>query len=217
MKRIAWVLGALLSAACSSTTAVDMGEPRRLVGTESAVRVDAEIRDELRFGAPVGITYQITNQRSSAIAVADILPETTFDPETRTVTVSIGSEVPGEVMLPRLVRIGPGETKSFSAGARVAQMVPSRSTGADEADSTLLRLKVNFLGDVEPFRELVDIPEKAVADSKRAQELFAVWLEKNEVVFTNAVPVRVTGTRPPALADPAGPAPATPSSRRRRG
>lgn len=200
MKRIAWVLGALLSAACSSTTAVDMGEPRRLVGTENAVRVDAEIRDELSFGAPVGITYQITNQRSSAIAVADILPETTFDAETRTVTVSIGSEVPGEVMLPRLVRIGPGETKSFSASARVVQMGPSRPTGADETDSTLLRLKVNFLGDVEPFRELLDIPEKAVADPKRAQELFAVWLEKNEVVFTNAVPVRVTGSRPSGLA-----------------
>lgn len=194
-----------------------MGEPRRLVGTENAVRVDAAISDELRFGAPVGITYQITNQRSTAIAVADILPETTFDAETRTLTVSIGSEVPGEVMLPRLIRIGPGETRSFTAGARVAQMVPSRSADPDAPDSTLLRLKVNFLNDVEPFRELVDIPEKAVADPKRAEELFPVWLEKNEVVFTNAVPVRVTGTRPPGLADPTAPASATPSSRRRRG
>ena len=194
-----------------------MGEPRRLVGTENAVRVDAGISDELRFGAPVAITYQITNQRGTAIAVADILPETTFDAETRTVTVSIGSEVPGEVMLPRLIRIGPGESKSFSVGARIAQMVPSRSADPDAPEATLLRLKVNFLGDIEPFRELVDIPEKAVADAKRAEELFAVWLEKNEVVFTNAVPVRVTGTRPPALADPAAPVSATPSSRRRRG
>lgn len=192
-----------------------MGEPRRLVGTENAVRVDAEIRDELRSGAPVAIAYQITNRRGSAIAVADILPETTFDAETRTVTVSIGSEVPGEVMLPRLIRIGPGETKSFSTAARIAPAV-SRTADSGAPDSTLLRLKVNFLSDVEPFRELLDIPEKAVADARRAEQLFAVWLEKNEVVFTNAVPVRVTGRKPPVPADP-GPASAARSVRRGRG
>lgn len=193
-----------------------MREPRRLVGTENAVRVDAQVSDEMRFGAPVSITYQIANQRGSAIAVADIVPETAFDAETRTVTISIGSEVPGEVMLPRLVAIAPGETKSFSAAVRVAQIVPSRSADPDAPDALLLRLKVNFLGDVEPFRELIDIREKAVADATRAEELFAVWLEKNEVVFTNAVPVRMNATRPPGLTDPAAPvAPAPP--RRRRG
>jgi hypothetical protein len=111
------------------------------------------------------------------------------------VTVSIGSEVPGETILPRLVRIGPGEKKAFSTTARVARLIPAQSADPRKTPTTLLRLKVNFLGDTEPFAELINIPEKGVADPKRADELFAQWLEKNEAVYTNAVPVQVTTAR----------------------
>ena len=218
MTRSRAVLVALLFIACSSasTSKVDMGEPRRVVGTESAVRIDAEIRDELRAGSPLPITYQITNQRPTAIAVADLVPESSFDRETRTVTVTIGSEVPGTTMLPRLVRIGPGETKSFTAAARLATLIPTRSADPNASSSTLLRLKVNFLRDVAPFAELIDIPERAVADQKLADALFTPWLEQNEVVYTNAVPVRVTGTRPPAANPDGTPAAPAPPTRRRR-
>ena len=172
-----------------------MAEPRRLVGTESSVRVDAEIAESVRAGAPVSIAYQIANQRETAIAVADILPETSFDQETGTITVSIGSEVPGTTILPRLVRIGPGEKKSFTASANVVRMLRPDA-------SPLIRLKVNFLGDTAPFAELIDIPEKGIADAKRADELFPLWLEKNEVLYTNAVPVEVkAGTNPAAEGD----------------
>lgn len=185
-----------LLTACAST-AVDMSEPRRVVGTESSVRVDAEIADELRAGAPLGITYEITNQRSTAIAVADILPETTWDADTRTLTVSIGSEVPGQTILPRLVRIGPGEKKSFTTSARVTRILSAQTADPRKLPTTLLRLKVNFLGDTGPFAELIDIPEKGVADAKRADELFAAWLQSNEAVYTNAVPVQVNVRRVP--------------------
>ena len=176
-----------------------MSEPRRVVGTESNIRVDAEISDEMRAGAPIGITYVITNQRTTAIAIADIIPETMWDPETQTVTVGIGSEVPGTTILPRLVRIGPGEKKSFQTSARIARLIPMQSADPRRIPRTLLRLKVNFLGDTGPFAELIDIPEKGVADPKRADELFAAWLEKNEAVYTNAVPVMVTSARRPAM------------------
>ena len=191
--------------ACASG-AVDMSEPRRVVGTENLVRVDAEIVEAMTAGAPIGITYEISNQRTSAIAVADILPETTFDPETRTVTVSIGSEVPGTTMLPRLVKIAPGEKKSFSTSARVARLIPASADPRRNA-TTLLRLKVNFLGDTAPFAELIDMPQKGVADAKRADELFPVWLEKNEAVYTNAVPVQMTSGRALPEGDASRPGP----------
>jgi hypothetical protein len=185
----------LLLAGCSSIP-VDMDAPRRVVGTESAVRVDAEIRgDELRPGTPVPITYEITNNRDRPIAVADIVPETSYDAESQVVTVNIGSEVPGEQLLPRLVEIAPGEKKTFTTSARIAFLSPA-SGGEGSPSPNLaygLRVKVNFLGDVEPFRELIGITQKAVSDKARADALFPIWLEKNEAVYTNAVPMRWRG------------------------
>jgi len=180
-----------------------MAEPRRIVGTESSVRVDAEIRtDTVRPGAPVPFTYEITNQRTETIAVADMLPVTTYDAETRIITVNIGSEVPGEHLLPRLITIAPGEKKSFSTSARMAFAI-QRAADPKQRYAAQLRIKVNFLGDTKPFTELLDISEKAVQDPKRADELFPVWLEENEVVYTNAIPMRWAATDIP----PPSPAP----------
>ncbi|HEX8155272.1 MAG TPA: hypothetical protein VF698_19215, partial [Thermoanaerobaculia bacterium] len=81
----------LFGAACSSAP-VDLDEPRRVVGTENNVRLDAEVFGErMNSGTTIGIKYDITNQRNEPIAVADILPETAYDAETRTVTIDLGS------------------------------------------------------------------------------------------------------------------------------
>ena len=204
----------LLLAGCASTQTVDMAEPRRIVGTENSVRVDAQVSAEhVSPGAHIPITYEITNQRETAIAVAELVPETTFDADTRMFTVSIGSEVPGNTLLPRLIVIEPGEKKSFTALARLLYVAPVRT-----ADPVLqsapagFRLKLNFLGDTEPFRELIGIKEVAVADSKRADELFPLWLERNEVVYTNAIPMRWSARPRGELGD--GPDRRAPSRRR---
>jgi hypothetical protein len=98
-------------------------------------------------------------------------------------------------MLPRLVRIGPGERKSFTTTARIARVMPAVSADPRVVPRTFLRLKVNFLGDTAPFAELIDIPERAIADKERADALFTPWLERNEVIYTNTVPVQVTVAR----------------------
>ena len=182
----------LLLTGCATTQAVNMAEPRRIVGTENAVRVDAQVSaDHVAPGAHIPITYEITNQRETAIAVAELIPETTYDAESRMFTVSIGSEVPGNTMLPRLILIGPGEKKSFSSLARLLYVAPPRTADPLVRSAPAeFRLKLNFLGDPEPFRKLIGISEVAVSDSKLADELFPLWLERNEVVYTNAIPMR---------------------------
>lgn len=180
-----------------------MAEPRRIVGTESSVRLDAQVSaDDVAPGAQIPIKYEITNQRANPIAVAELLPEMSYDPESHTFTVSIGAEVPGNVMLPRLVLIEPGEKKSFSTSARVVHALPRRSAGQFELPPAAFRLKLNFLGDTEPFRALIGIKEVAVADAQLADVLFPLWLERNEVVYTNTIPMRWVARARSEFADP---------------
>jgi len=205
-----------LAAGCASSSVppVNMAEPRRVVGTESSVRIDAAIvGEELRSGVPLPITYEITNHRNEPIAVADIVAETTYDTESNTVTVNIGSEVPGATLLPRLIAIAPGEKKSFTTAARVINVLTKPSANPDRRQALALRLKVNFLGDTTGFDDLIAMEQKAVADAKRADEVFPVWLERNEAVYTNTIPMRWMGRQVDATSNPDRPA--VPARRRR--
>lgn len=185
-----WVSGFLLLAGCAAST-VDMDEPRRIVGTENNVRVDAQvIGDTARPGAQIPITYEVTNLRSTPIAIAELVPDTSYDRETHTFTVNIGSEVPGNELLPRLVEIRPGEKKTFTIAARTHFVLPAGAAVKAQPPAGL-RLKVNFLGDTAPFRQLIGIRERAVADRELADRLFPLWLERNEIVYTNAIPMRL--------------------------
>src|SRR6185369_4361405 len=127
MKRVASPLALLLALACSSAappvpaskpgTNIDMKEARRMVGTENNVRVDAEIYGEAMIqGSTLALKYDVTNERPTPILIADLIPQTTYDPDTRTVTVDIGSEIPGEEFLPRLISIPSGGRRSFKSG-----------------------------------------------------------------------------------------------------
>jgi hypothetical protein len=188
------VTAALLVAGCATTKPVDLKEPRRVVGTENDVRIDAEIDiDRLTPSQTINLKYDISNHRTLPIAIADIFPEASYDSETRTVTIGIGTEVPGEQLLPRLLVIAPGERKSFVAAARVNILVPAGAPNPFVRYPNALRLKVNFLGDTEPFGKLISISERGVHDPQLANELFPKWLERNETVITSSVPMRWAG------------------------
>ena len=176
------------AAAPAPAPAPNLAEERSIIGTENGVRVEARVRgDELKEASNVTVTYDIINERSTPVAVADIVPISSYDPEMRTVTLEIGSEVPGEHLLPRLVVIPPGGRKTFSAAAHMGVIHPTDAEFYRAPNA--LRVKVNFLGDTAPFEKLIGITEKAVEDPKLANDLFPQWLERNEIVLTNTLPM----------------------------
>ena len=209
MKRLAPAAAALLFlAACASTPKVDMKEPRRLVATDNDVRLDAEVKgDMLAPSTEVPIQYEITNHRDKAIAIADLIPDASYDSDNQTVTVNLGSEVPGQQFLPRLILVNPGEHKTFSVAARVNVPITELvDQNPFHRYPNALRIRLNFLADVTPFQKLVGISERAIRDPALAAELFPKWVEQNESVITNVLPMRWVGS--PATNDgdvPIGP------------
>lgn len=209
------LLLAIFTTACGSAIPVDMDEPRRIVGTESSVRIDAQvIGEEARPGAQIPVTYEITNMRPTPIAIAELVPETAYDVDTHTFTVTIGAEVPGHQLLPRLVEIAPGERKTFTAIARFRFILPRVLDPMKSSEPAAFRLKLNFLGDTAPFQQLIGIKENAINDPQLADTLFGPWIERNEVVYTNTIPMRLLGR---AREVGVGEQPQQPGRRRRGG
>jgi len=193
VKLRSWVFvsAALIAAACASNKPVDMDEPRRVVGTENDVRVDAEVLgDTLQTSTVISLKYDVTNNRTAAIAVADLVPYADYDPDTRIVTINLGSEVPGKELLPRLISIPPGGKKSFSTAAHVNIIVGDSAPTPLTRYPNALQIKLNFLSDTKPFEQLIDIPERGVHNPQLADALFPTWLDRNETVLTNSLPMR---------------------------
>lgn len=183
---------------CATTTSqktVDLKEARRVVGTENDVRIDAEVYgDRLTTSTTLPIKYDITNNRSEPILIADMIPDSTYDQETQMVTISIGSEVPGDALLPRLIPILPGEKKTFNTSAHVA-ISAQAGVSPFMRHPNAVRIRVNFLDDAVPFQQLVSMKEVAIANKELANALFPKWIEDTETVTTNALPMNWAGSR----------------------
>ena len=88
----------------------------------------------------------------------------------------------------------------------------SRSSELVDAESVprypnALRIRLNFLGDAKPFEKLIGISERAVHDPVLAADLFPKWVEQNESVITNVLPMHWIGTpahRPQRRSDRTG-------------
>ena len=182
------------SSAVAPPPATNLAEERSIIGTENGVRVEARVRGEtFKEASNVNVNYEVINDRSTPVAIADIAAISSYDPEMRTVTLEIGSEVPGMQLLPRLLVIPPGGRKSFSAAAHMGVVHPTDA--AFSAPPNALRVKVNFLGDTTPFEKLIDMQEKALRDPQLANELFPQWVERNEIVITNTLPMHWSAGR----------------------
>jgi hypothetical protein len=177
---------AALTISCSSTapSGVDMNESHRFVGRENNVRVDAQMTSRsLGNNAAVRIVFEIENFRDEAIALVASRGETTFDPATGTLIISLGAEIPpAESLLVEMIHSG--ERKSFSTVVRSNVVVPNHERSPRPR---YVRVRVNFLGDLDPFSAVIG-PSGMIADGV-SDELFPVWIERNEVVLTNSLPI----------------------------
>lgn len=187
-QRILVVIAATLAVGHASAAAIDMDDPRRALGSEGAVRVDAQILQEtVSPGSSIGVTYQIVNGSDSAVAVADRVASASFDSETGTITLAIGAEVPDHGRMPLLTVIKPGETKVFSVGA--TPPINGAVVRAGLTPPRQVQVKVSILRDLAPFENLITRSTGAAAPAL-SDEQFDRWFESNDTIFLNTVPVR---------------------------
>ena len=181
-------------AAASRAAHVDMNDPKRALGREDDVRVDAQlVQDTVSSGHSVGVTYQIHNLTQQPIAVADKVCDVTYDSETRTITISVGSEVPRNGEMPHLVLIPAGSKKTLSAGAVLHVAAPTvRSPFV--STPRYVEIKVSVLRDITPFRTLIDQQTSSSRAVELTDQQFDQWLESNDTIFLNAIPVRYDAT-----------------------
>ncbi|HEU5162450.1 MAG TPA: hypothetical protein VFV54_04830 [Thermoanaerobaculia bacterium] len=186
----------LLAAACASTPQPVSTDPTdaaadkslRVLGRDNDVRIEARVlTNEFRQSSLVAISYDIENLRGEPIVFAALEPTVDYEPSSRTLTLSLGTEIPLQQAFPRLVRIAAGERRTFTSGARIS--VPSGS--AMRSGPRYLQVRFNYLDGVGPFEPLIANGSLAPADE---EGLFRSWVDHIAAVVTNALPIRWGGS-----------------------
>jgi hypothetical protein len=178
----------LFLTAAAQAAHVDMKDPRRALGREDDIRVDAQLfQDTVSNSSGLNVTYQIQNLTASPIAVADRIASVSYDQDDATITLTIGAEIPGENM-PHLVVIAPGAKKTLTSGGVFSALVPK---GRLARTPQYFQVRVNVLRDITPFRDLIvrQSAQTAAAVALPAT-LFDKWLDASDTIECNAIPVR---------------------------
>lgn len=198
--RFSLSLPIIFAAATATAGGIDMNDPRRALGREGDVRIDAQlVRDTVSPGVSIGITYQIHNLSSASVAVASKVTDASYDEESRTITLGVGSEVPPDGNMPQMVVVGPGEKKVLHAAATPALRASAVRT-AFASIPRYVQVRVAILRDLRPFATLI---EKQDGRTKRRlpDQLFDQWFESNDTIFLNPVPVRYAPADAPETAE----------------
>ena len=179
----------LIHAAAASAGSIDMNDPRRALGRAGDVRIDAQlVRDTVSPNSAIGLTYQIQNLSESPVAIAAKVSDASYDADTRTITVAVGSEVPPDGNMPQMVVIAPGEKKVLQAAATLKLPAQAmRSTFA--LTPRFVQVKVAIMRNVEPFNALIQ-SQDGRTKRRLSDELFEKWFECNDTIFLNSVPVQ---------------------------
>jgi hypothetical protein len=188
--RRAAILAILSISTAVSAASINMDESRRALGREDDVRIDAQLlTDTVSPGSAIGVTWQIQNFTESPVAVATRVVDATYDDETRTITLAIGSEVPEDGNMPVVVLIPPGEKKVFRAGATPA-ITPAMMRERGGMTPRYVQVKVTILRDLEPFMTLIQTQSATTPARPLSDELFERWFESTDTIFLNSLPVK---------------------------
>jgi len=183
------VAATLVGASIAAAAHVDMNDPRRALGRDGDVRVDAELaQDAIAPNAPLSVTYQIQNFSNRPIAIADKITDTDFDPDSMTLTLSIGAEIPPGTQLPHLAIVNPGEKRVLTTGALVHVAVPNVRTQWT-AVPRYVQVKVTVLKDVSAFAKLIEQQQKSATVVAFPSDLFERWVEASDSIMLNTIPV----------------------------
>lgn len=186
-KAFAACLAALVTAAANAAT-IDMSEARRALGREDDVRIDAQLlADTVSPGSPIGVTWQIQNFSDMPVAVASRVIDTSYDADSHTITVGIGSEVPDEGNMPVMIVVAPGEKRVFRAAATPAVGPAAFRTGG--GTPRFVRVKVSILRKLAAFMTLIQEQATSTAPQRLSDELFEQWFESTDTIFLNTLPV----------------------------
>jgi hypothetical protein len=195
----------LLASSTLRAAGVDLKDPRRALGREDDIKVDAQILQEtLSPGSPISVTYQVENLTPSPIAIADKVADATFDADSQTITFSIGAEVPQGTAMPHLATIAPGQTRAFRIGASPQVMVANAKSPWEHVPR-FVQIVVNVLHDVKPFAKLIAQQTQSAAAPQLPNDLFDAWVASVSSVELNVLPVRWSNERQGITVDAARP------------
>lgn len=193
----------LLVSSTAEAGGVDFKDPRRALGREDDIKVDAQMLQEtLSPGCPISVTYQVENLTSAPIAVADKIADATFDADSQTITVSIGAEIPEGAAMPHLTMIAPGQTRAFRIGAS-PQVVVANAKSPWAHVPRFVQIVVNVLRDLKPFANLIAQQAKSAVAPPLPNDLFDTWVASVSSVELNVLPVRWSNERQGVTAEAA--------------
>jgi hypothetical protein len=176
---------------------VDMNDPKRALALDDDIRIDAQLADDsIGSGSTVNITFQVQNNSRQAVALATKVCDSSFDPDSQTVTISIGAEIPTGPTMPHLSVIKSGEKRTFTAIGTVHVVLPTARLPFI-AYPRYVQVKVNVIRDIEPFAALIS-QQREAAQPPLPDSLFETWVENNDAIFLNAIPVHWKQGRSPA-------------------
>jgi len=182
---VAAMAAMVVSAAVHAAT-IDMNDPLRAKAREDNVRIDAQLlSDTVSPGSPIGVTWQIQNLTAAPVAVDTKHVAATYDPDSLTITLAIGSEVPDDGNMPAMVVIAPGESKVFTGGANAA--ISPAAVRAMNGAPRYVQVKVSILRDIERFLPLIQ--SHSARPQRLSDELFEQWFESADTIFLNTLPV----------------------------